>query len=763
MDVTFPIFKIPAQNKESHKKWGWGWAQYYWDERNFEEHKLNRKNELSTMINYVNSNQENIIPNLIDKVFFEVKIHPKALSKSAQPKDMFDDYNIDVYAHRKDGKFSASAKISDLNKWKEWIDGINTKNNKNLLSAIIEISPMYKEEIITEEIMLWDTVFAYFQNSLSDIECSLITEALNQKYDSNLEYFISNSSSKILYWEISSADLLEEISKPMKNVVNKIEKEISIKLSDSEEITYNFDDMKITAWELDAKVALFDSWIEKHSLINWLILWVKEGYVEECYMNRFHWTMVWSRIMFGNNILEQISENNELVVHANVYDIQIIADSDNPSAPTLSPRKFIEILTETIPELPEDIKIINLSLNYEIPISIDGTKDYLTREIDALAEKYKVLFVISSWNYVADLNILNQYPEHFELHDVKIATPWDTINTLTVWSIADQESTNSIAKINEPSPFSRVGIEWIAKPDVCHYWGNIDKFWRHWSIWVTGLWKAKDKIVEHVWTSFSTPIVSQIAAEIYSFLQKTVIWEDWVPVELVKAMLIHSANYELPDNSLIPEDKKHLYTGYWIPDFNKAVNCFTNSATYTYIDSFWLEDTVKVKKKINSRRERIDDIRPVDKQRISFTVPRELEWRKIRIRCTLVYISPVSPDSDIEYALSNISLNMHYFNSNNRFLWWELVWWKMDFREDRWTVKCFEKNYVAFKSWERQIRLDHNLRGSLTKGEFIQNYALVISIEDIWDWEKVNLHDIISTQYPQYVQIKTRVQQQIVG
>lgn len=155
----------------------------------------------------------------------------------------------------------------------------------------------------------------------------------------------------------------------------------------------------------------------------------------------------------------------------------------------------------------------------------------------------------------------------------------------------------------------------------------------------------------------------------------------------------------------------------------------------------------------------------IDKHKILIDVPSELEGKKkkIRVKWTLCYLAPVSPSWELDYSLSNISLNIRYLNSNWKSSNGDLPKWDKDFRVEWNSVKTFEKTYTAYKGWQREILLQLLVRWLIDPKDFQQPYALVITIEDISESGQIDLHEIIRTQYQQYVPLvqEIRTQQKI--
>lgn len=749
--IDFPLFKIPEANKFNAKKqWRWSKPTLFCEEREFWELKRQRVANIDSMLNIANrSNPFN--ERLWDRAFFEMKFHPKALSKSAQPKKLLEKYNIDAYAHKKEGVFYASSTIKNLTEFRNWISKLSgSENDWALLSAIINISPIKKEEIWLTANLEQEKVFIYLPDTISEREWKQLYEDAIKKYHikTESEYFISNSNAKIIYGCFPS-NFLNDISEELRWPAQKIEKVYDLQVSKSEASTYDFLNIQIEEPLLDAFVVVVDSWIEKHDFMKSLIV-AETSIVQQKYSERYHWTMVWSRILFGHYILEDLKKNAKLTAETKLVDLHVVWKDPATSECSVNPKDLIEAIGSLLEKTNEIYKVYNISLNLPHPCDPSNGRDYLTRELDALSHKYKVLFVVSAGNH--SISNTKPYPECLEDTDAKIATPADWVNVLSVGSIADNESLKSLAKDNEPSPFTRTWFPLTWKPDIVHYGWNLDRNWRASWLWVLWFGEYPNKIIEDVGTSFSAPLVSQISSKVYAYL-KTAWFGDNPPIELVKALVIHSANYNLPNSSVINHAFLHQYVGHGIPDFMRAVNSLKSSATFIYTWIMW------------ELQRNGDKEQAIDKHKILIDVPEELEGKKkmVRVKGTLCYLAPVSPSGELDYSLSDISLNIHYLNSKWTRDNWKLTQWEKNFREDRNTVKTFEKTYTAYKWWQREVRLELLVRWLLDSKDFQQPYALVLSLEDVSEWVQIDLHEIIRTKYQQYIPLvqEIRTQQKI--
>jgi hypothetical protein len=114
-----------------------------------------------------------------------------------------------------------------------------------------------------------------------------------------------------------------------------------------------------------------------------------------------HGTSVASRIIFGENIDVQI-KTGQLVPKARVIDACVF------DSPELSEDRLIESLKFIVEKYHEQSKIFNLSINKTSKID-QTSMSLLAYEIDALVQKYGVIFTISAgnhdlWKYADDIS-----------------------------------------------------------------------------------------------------------------------------------------------------------------------------------------------------------------------------------------------------------------------------------------------------------------------------------------------------------------------
>lgn len=759
MQFQKPLFIIPEGNRQAEQKTGGGGRPKFHGEINdFELHKRRRVEDVQKIINSL-SKPIYVADAEIGNLFFEIELSEKALSKSAQPKKLLEASKIDLYGQRGDTSFLASCSRENFESFRDSISKISLTDNRYpdkdytddsaYLSAITGIRTLSKEEILVDKQYIKEgeafTGYIYFYDGLSQQEAQSYFERKikDKSTDSGASFFISSSGAKIAYGSFDN-EFLDQISEPdARNPIQRIEKSLEFTVSRRIEMPYNVENIEVAELELEAKVVVFDSGIQPHSFFDSLILG-HENYVNTDSNDELgHGTFVGTRTIFGNDIHDQLLDGT-LRPKCKLLDVKIFGNEG-----TTNDKDIVEAVKKILSEKKySDIRVMNLSLNSsDHRIIHDGEKHFLTRELDALSYIHQVLFIVSAGNH--HVSGKKPYPECLlEDNESVITPPADIINGISVGSIADLSSTNALAKYNEPSPFSRVGlIGALKKPDLVHFGGNVDKYGGCAGIGAKGFSNEEVKILESCGTSFSAPLVSQIAAQIYGYLLSCGITQS--TMDLVKALLIHSARYSLPQDSKISESDLHRLVGFGLPDYNLALDSARSSCTFMYVDEL-----------INFKEGNGADALKSNKHKIKFTIPKEFEEIKnksVKVRGTLVYTPQVSISSEIEYSLAEIKMTLHHLNSKNP----ELVSsGTTNYQVDWNPIKQFEKDFSSFQGGEWEIWLSLNTRGIIEDKEYKQPYALVVSIEDTSKVDqRLDLHELIRTKYPQYnmLTIKQRV------
>ena len=365
------------------------------------------------------------------------------------------------------------------------------------------------------------------------------------------------------------------------------------------------------------KVGVLDTGIFKTELISeWLLSKKHLNYPIEYQDNR-HGTFVAGIIEYGD-ILNNY--NISSLDGIEIFDATVYPD---PSKERIYIDDLIENIREAI-EKNKDIKIWNLSLGTNIESELERFSDF-GMALDNIQDENNVLIIKSSGNCT---NFIKDKPKS------RIAKSADSVRSLVVGSIAQIKTEYDEADKNYPSPFTRIGPgpNFIVKPDLVHYGGNAGvengKLLKN---GVTSLGK-EDKLVKDCGTSFSTPIISRIAAEL-NFLLK----EEFDPL-LIKTMLIHSAKY--PNNLKMDMSTKLKQMGFGIPE--KANDILYNSSNEI---TLILRDTLEK----GSFIEMFDFPYPKD-------LVDEYGYFRGQMIVTLVTKTLLDEKQDSEYCQSNIDL-----------------------------------------------------------------------------------------------------------
>lgn len=245
-----------------------------------------------------------------------------------------------------------------------------------------------------------------------------------------------------------------------------------------------------------------------------------ENYPPE-YQDNSHGTFVAGIIEYGDEL-----SNKKVSALDGVKLFNAVVHPGN--AMTIYPEELIDNVREAVEKNPE-IKIWNLSLGTTMECEIDEFSEF-GMALDNIQDENNVLIIKSAGNCT---NFAKGLPKS------RISKTADSVRSLVVGSIAETQEEHDYAEPNMPSPFTRVGPgpSSIVKPDLVFYGGNagVDKG----KIVINGVssFGLDEKICKNVGTSFSTPRVSRIAAELAFMMH-----EDFDAL-LIKALMIHYAKY----------------------------------------------------------------------------------------------------------------------------------------------------------------------------------------------------------------------------
>lgn len=309
-------------------------------------------------------------------------------------------------------------------------------------------------------------------------------------------------------------------------------------------------------------------------------------------------------------------------VQARVLDLAALATT----SPGTSFDEMFERINETVLQHPE-VKIWNCSFGSKSPGDPDNF-GMLAQELDKLSDQLDILFIIAAGNY--ETPPLRSWPPLIDLAGMdRISQPSESVRSLTIGSIAHSDS---LVNAGEPSPFSRrgPGPAKTPKPDLIHRGGNCDHVGNFGGAGIRSLLPG-GHIGESIGTSFSTPIVSAIAANVWQALLDKKLFPN---KEMVKALLTHSAAVASPKRSAEDRD----YYGFGIPE-SVIDTFFCDPESFTMMFQAELMDGIIWEK-------------------TPFPIPACLHKDGTHLRAevvmTLVYSPPVDAKHGSEYIRANI-------------------------------------------------------------------------------------------------------------
>lgn len=284
-----------------------------------------------------------------------------------------------------------------------------------------------------------------------------------------------------------------------------------------------------------------------------------------------------------------------------------------------------------------DVKIWNCSFGSSYP----GHPEQFSRfaqDLDALADRYGVLFVIAAGNYTT--LPLRAWPPATELGGMdRVGHPAEALRALTVGSVAHRPA---LVQPDEPSPFSRrgPGAAKTPKPDVTHRGGNCTDAGAFLGTGVRSFLPG-GQLGESIGTSFSTPLVSALASNVWQTLGNRGL--DVRP-EIVKGLMVHAAALSSPIRKADERD----YYGFGVP--NSVIDIlFCSPDTFTLMFDADLFDGIIWEK-------------------TPFPVPACLHPKGDHLRAevlmTLVYSPPLDGRHGAEYVRANVDASFGTYDAD---------------------------------------------------------------------------------------------------
>jgi len=431
-------------------------------------------------------------------------------------------------------------------------------------------------------------------------------------------------------------------------------------------------------------------------------------------------------------------------VQSKIFSVGVIGKSSG---------NFPEIkdMMERVQRQKPDIRVWNLSLGENRPASMHEISKFAVW-LDKFQQEHNCICVIAAGNINNIADRRNWPPEADCPKDVqRISSPGDSVMGICVAAMSHINYPGVIG-LNEPACYSRSGpvANLILKPDHIHYGG----------ISIIGIKSisANEKycgIVQNMGTSFATPLVSTIVANLWKHMG-----ED-TPRYIVKGMLAHSAKlYHQIDNKYRP------YYGWGKPqEHNKILYCDEN------------EITIIFEGEISSNREII--------HKLPFPIVPSMRLNNGKVKgeffMTVSYDPPIDPNRAFEYCLVNVEAGLGEIKEDGTFnnkipaekagFEYELIGGKY-----KWSpVKVYHKKYpqgVNIENWKLQIKITTR-DGFLPPTHFAQKFAVILTIRALddnaqvynemvrlmnqYNWEVSNAVAIESTEIAQHLSLCSSV------
>ncbi|MDN3696986.1 S8 family peptidase [Vibrio cortegadensis] len=470
-----------------------------------------------------------------------VELEDNATAKSHRPTDIFNEKTCPFFGDAGYGRMLIQVSSDGLEHLKHKILHIKTKGGIKALSAVKSISnykapieqpPEANAAVIVRlfrysDPFLNQQIDEHFEQTLSKLGCEWQKHRSQSvrlyKVNSNTESLIAKASSLTI---IQSAVISNSIAiQPMTS--NGIETEHAEISPPDPQVNYPI-------------VGVVDSGVSSNCkpLSQWVVSHNRK--VPEPFRDLNHGTFV-SGMLSNSHLYNQDPRFPKC--QSKIASVEVLGNNIGDIY------DIVNAMYETAETHPE-IKVWNLSLG-----SPEATSMYeisaMALMLDEFQEKYNCLCVIAAGNYVEKMR---QWPPSEKLND-GVSSPGDSLRGLTVGSIAHVDG---YVKNEEPSPFSRKGpvSNYVQKPDVVHFGGNML------NVGGTAIPLGVNSVCPNglkrndIGTSYATPIISNIAANLFHHLGQR------ATPNLVKALIIHNANMGLPSNF---EDEHRPYYGWGIP------------------------------------------------------------------------------------------------------------------------------------------------------------------------------------------------------
>lgn len=783
---------IPKQQSFKETKIGRGnpfWASF-WEKKISENPKYykNQYGQRLARLRLVANSFSKQFKEADKKYYLEAKLDELANTKSKEPTEIWKESGLQIVESREDGTLTLSGSGNDLKKLARILNSADfniasetehVKKINNLSREVFSVTALSDknaspEKRVSEDIKLFmsnpgndriDCVLTvYFDrpfneyDDLYEILISKIDEGKIEKIDT--EFFINN----MVFKAYLSANEIRKILLDIDcNFINYIK---TVSSYSAQRTTPNIDSksMNIGSVLTNETVVIIDSGIEHQALNNFVAQ--RENFLDSSkghISSKDHGTAVGSRVLFGDNFFQR-AENGEVInPAAKIIDIQVLhKNGNNINTDYLTLNKAIK---RSVTRYCEQANIYNLSVSDE-----NGVEDHDISEtselIDYLSNKHDVLFICAAGNHNSNFPLGYENIFNTPGVDCHIAAPSDALNALSVGSITDLADSQCLCvKKSYPSPFTRKGgiRNDIKKPELVAVGGNVkvdhsgnyDSAHLDISKNTYGVQLMNTNgFIRDVGTSFSAPLITRQSVQLLDYIKKSSLPSQLGGfignrANLVKALMIHSAS-RVEQSDISNDGLKRAY-GFGQPEFSKVLVDDENQVTIVYAD------------KVNAKEK---------KQKILINLPNYLLGKKVDFTFTFVYNPPVNRNFK-EYKMIDLKPSIGFlvpeFDNgkptgkikiigNNPKHSWE------SYRSSYFNTVHFTKNRSKLTQLDLQVLIQMTVSNRLLEeyagreDEINQNYAMVLTIRDKSESNKLRKEILNSNQFFELIENDIQVQ-----
>lgn len=467
---------------------------------------------------------------------------------------------------------------SDILRYKTYRDNIFTLRNLRV-EDIIDSELNITDDEYTEPKTLTIHLVPNIGISKAETYVSQLSEYL-EKIMTNMEsYWIdSETGDAIINTILNKVQLIDLINNS--DFLFKIHEKIKIQTTEPTEVTRPSHDIRIhemSQEELESlpTVCLLDSGVNPISeLSNYIIDLRMIPPITTLDDNKDHGTSVASLAILGDSLHQ---EGAEIVPKVKIISYKILDREVQASIP--------DSLEKSILENPD-------CRTYSCSLGFTSTKlgyRLITQKVHNIAQRSNRCVVFSAGNISPRelKEILEggiRYPRY--LPEAPVYHPSDALSVLSIGSITKNDSQNSIAPANAPSPFTRFGTIFrdlleCPKPELVEHGGNLcfsDGRFSCNGIGVT-TFDNNGILKEDIGTSYSTPIISQYLARIWEHFKDKI-----SNVETIKAIILSTC-------ILTPNHPR--YVGFGVPDENKLFYTPWGTLKFVFEGTLKLRDYVE--------------------------------------------------------------------------------------------------------------------------------------------------------------------------